>query len=523
MIRFLPCGLICFCGLLFCFGGCGSGSGSVDTEDTLTSDNISTETAGTTGSDSNEDSGSDTGGDSGPDTSLDSGTETDPGTDTNVDSGSDSNNGLDTESSVNDTGTDTGTHGDSDTLLDTATDTVRDTGNETDSGNGADTEPSVTDSDSGSDTDEIESDSESEIPVSCIPTELPADAEALMNGAFQTKLDPADVRGYSPDVAISGCRVHAVWSSDGLLNYRKGDNLGAPLLTRVALVSDESITFRVEPQLKVDNDLVVVAWQRSGIWYMVSRDGGDSFGDAAVLEDINRTFTLTVTDAGRFVLLYVDAGTGVMCLESQNFGSTWSEPVVVVPEPEENVWGGAFAATDGQSIHATLLQGSYMSTTHQIYYASSEDGCMGWGAPVPISEIMDNDMMSAAAGSVVPVMAISGNNLDAIWSERLPDDFSGTRIYHRRSTDSGKTWGSISTLETVGGTYSGMLTSKDVAAVGNDIKIVSSNGLIESADGGLTWSEIDDDLSGSAVAASAGGTVIAHIAPIAELYLIGRP
>lgn len=408
-----------------------------------------------------------------------------------------------------------------DTHSDNSTDTAGDSETDSQSGIDEDTDSSVPDS--GTSAEETDSDDEPDSAVSCMPAELPDDVTPLAGGAFQTKLDPADVSGYYPDVAISGCRVHVVWTSDQQLNYRRGDHLGAPLMTRVALARDESITFRLEAQVKVDNELVVVAWQQTGIRMRISRDGGDTFGDEVFLENIRRDFTVTVDDDGHLVLMYVEPNEGVKCTESTDFGETWTDPIVALLHETDDNWSSVSAVTDGESIHAALLFGSMMSTSQRIYYASSENGCAGWQDPVPISEEMPNDMLSAAAGSVAPVIAIDGRNLDMIWSEKLPDILSGTRIYHRRSVDLGQTWNGMSTLETATEMSTTILNSKDVAAAGNHVSIASNRGFFESSNGGGTWTEVDSSMYGTAVATVPGGTVVTTIEPIAQLYMISRP
>jgi hypothetical protein len=403
-----------------------------------------------------------------------------------------------------------------DTHSDNSTDTAGDS--ETDSQSGVDE-----DTDSGTSAEETDSDDESDSSVSCMPAELPDDAAPLAGGAFQTKLDPAEVSGYYPDVAVSGCRIHVVWTSDQQLNYRRGDHLGAPLSTRVALARDESITFRLAAQVKVDNELVVVAWQQTGIRMRISRNGGDTFGDELLLENIRTDFTVTVDDNGHLVLMYIEPSEGVKCSESTDFGVTWTDPIVALPHETDENWSSVSAVTDGESIHAALLLGSMMSTSLQINYVSSESGCTGWQDAVPLSEAMANDLLSAAAGSVEPVITIDGQYLDVIWSEKLPDVLSGTRLYHRRSVDLGQTWNGTSTLETAAEMATTILNSKDVAAAGNHVRIASNRGFLESSDGGLTWTDVDSSVCGVAVATAPGGTVVTTIEPIAQLYLLSRP
>jgi hypothetical protein len=90
-------------------------------------------------------------------------------------------------------------------------------------------------------------------------------------------------------------------------------------------------------------------------------------------------------------------------------------------------------AASGDTVHVVF--GAMRNGRHRIFYKRSTDGGTTWGQDTSLSNnLMDSDF---------PSIAIFGSDVHIVWN----DDWVGNyEIYYIRSSDGGNTWGSETRL-----------------------------------------------------------------------------
>ena len=192
-----------------------------------------------------------------------------------------------------------------------------------------------------------------------------------------------------PRVAISGSNAVAVWkqntSGHDRIYASYSTDKGATW-TLVSHAIDFSTLMAADPQVAIDGSNVVVVfgqWDsaRYRIYANYSTDGGATWAGAQLIEN--------------------------------NTGNNGYEPQVVI---------------SGSHVVAIWRQSD--GTRERIYANHSINGGETWGT----DEIIDKRLYAASR----PHLAMSGNNVVAIWSQQ--DGGSYDNIYSRYSNDGGVTW-----------------------------------------------------------------------------------
>ena len=127
-------------------------------------------------------------------------------------------------------------------------------------------------------------------------------------------------------------------------------------------------------------------------------------------------------------------------------------------------------APDGNTVHVVWMQAG------NIQYRRSPDGGVTWGSPIQLT--------SSGPAQYPCSLERAGSTLHLIW----PDSRNGTwEIYHKRSTDAGKTWGPDSRL-----TPGASLFRLGTAVSGSSVHIVwgSTALVIPTPAGTHTWGEL---------------------------------
>ena len=118
---------------------------------------------------------------------------------------------------------------------------------------------------------------------------------------------------------------------------------------------------------------------------------------------------------------------------STNHGTTWSAPVRLT-WTSGNSYNPCIAANSGSELY--LVWRDYTPGNGEIYFKSSTDLGITWSAPMRLTwnsgDSRDPVVFSGSSGSI-----------DIVWSDDTPGNYE---IYHKRSTDSGSTWGPINRL-----------------------------------------------------------------------------
>jgi hypothetical protein len=173
-----------------------------------------------------------------------------------------------------------------------------------------------------------------------------------------------------------------------------------------------------------------------------------------------------------------DGNVEIYCKRSADRGATWGADIRLTNAAGRSQYPSI--AVSGNNVHVAWQDERHGNW--EIYYKRSTDGGATWSA--------DTRLTNEAAGSGVPSIAISGNNIHIVFhSSRDGGDWE---IYYKRSTDGGSTWGADTRL-----TYAaGMSQLSSIALAGNVIHVTwvdtrdGGNWEIyykRSTDGGSTW------------------------------------
>ena len=246
----------------------------------------------------------------------------------------------------------------------------------------------------------------------------------------------ADAAGY----------LHVAWSGGNALFYSRAHAASAGAArgwtSPYALTSGVSA---LEPAVAVDNDgTVYVAWTQALAGLMLARsdDGGQTWAVPQTVfpadrdNELARWGRIAVDGAGRLhvVLTYTvndptaqygrtDANL-LYYLRSTDRGDTWSEPLLVTPEPD---FGEINVATFGEDVVHLVWNGR--AGRHGRYHRWSEDGGTTWRdrvevlAPSPQNPIGDGGLTgfpalaTDATGTLHMVSATGGGDYYFRWSE----------------------------------------------------------------------------------------------------------
>ncbi|MHB8084991.1 MAG: exo-alpha-sialidase, partial [Dehalococcoidia bacterium] len=242
----------------------------------------------------------------------------------------------------------------------------------------------------------------------------------------------------SPDVAVSGDSVHAVWNDnrDGNLEiyYKRSNDGGQTWGTDNRLTNDPANS--TEPVVAASGSNIHVTWKddRDGydqVYYKRSADGGQTWTSDARI--------------------------------SPGTGTSDGEPAIAV---------------SGMTVYI-VWQGN-RNGFWAIYYKRSADGGQTWSNEAKLS--------TGALNSVYPDVAVSNNDINVVWEDDRDGNFE---IYAKFSHDEGQTWGNDARL-TFNPAFS-MFPA--IEAPGNYVHVAwvdSRDGANQiyykhSTDGGQTW------------------------------------
>ncbi len=300
--------------------------------------------------------------------------------------------------------------------------------------------------------------------------------------------------GFYPQVAMTENNVVAVWYQlDGNDNYRIYSNYssdGGAAWNAAQLIDNHPGFDAYSPQVAISGDNVVAVWMQSDgsgnyrIYSNYSSDGGAVWNAAAQLIDDHPGFSggfpqvamsgnnvvvaWTQEDATGFQRVYADYST--------DGGATWHADSLL----EDNTgYDGWFTQVAMSGNHVVVVWYQPDAASFRIYSNYSSDGGVSWNADQPINT--DNS-------GYVPEVAISGLNVVAVWAGYAAGIF---RIYSNCSSDGGASWGANQLIEDNGASgYNPQVAVSGISAVavwqqsdGTTNRIYSNC----SSDGGATW------------------------------------
>ncbi len=138
-------------------------------------------------------------------------------------------------------------------------------------------------------------------------------------------------------------------------------------------------------------------------------------------------------------------------------------------------------AANGNVVHTIWV--NERDSKYEIYYKRSTDGGVTWGE--------DTRLTNDTAGKYPPYIAVSGSNVYISWADVRDGNM---KIYYKRSTDSGITWEADTRLANI----TAQSYSPQIAVSGSNVNVVWSamqNDRMDiyyicSKDGGISWEEV---------------------------------
>lgn len=226
----------------------------------------------------------------------------------------------------------------------------------------------------------------------------------------------------------------------------------------------------------------------SEIYYRRSADAGETWGEEIRLtnnSDMSRFPSVAVSGSVVHVVWEDnrDGNPEIYYKRSTDAGITWEADVRLTNNSA--ISAEASVAVSGSNVHVVWTDDR--DGDYEIYYKSSTDGGLTWGA--------DTRLTNHTAYSRMPSVAVSGSLVHVVWADRL-DRESYDEVYYKCSTDGGITWGTDTRLTNNSDYFSSWLAS--VSASGPVVHVVftgNRDGDTEiyykrSTDSGLNWSAV---------------------------------
>ncbi len=236
-----------------------------------------------------------------------------------------------------------------------------------------------------------------------------------------------------PSFAVSGTYLHVVWQdfsqgSDPEIYYKRSTDGGT------TWEADTRITFNTNssnfPCIAVSGSNVHVVWQdqRDGNWeiyYKGSTDGGINWGsDTRLTNNADASEFPTIAVFGSIAhVIWSDNRDGNWKLfhkSSLDYGITWGTDTRLTNLNTDS-WRSSIAIS-GSNLHLVWTDFRDGNFNWEIYYKSSTNSGINWGADTRLSNDPDS--------SIYPSIAISGSNLHLIWSDNRDNDWE---IYYKRN------------------------------------------------------------------------------------------
>lgn len=277
------------------------------------------------------------------------------------------------------------------------------------------------------------------------------------------------LQSYTQSAVSYGSFVHVVWAkSEGNyleIFYKKTSDYGLTWSSdlRLAYISGTSET----PKIAVSGNIVHVVWidHRNGkkqIYYKRSVDSGNSWSESIRL--INTVFDtedpqLKCTGSN-IHLVWTDVRDGnaeIYYKKSSNDGLNWSNDERLT----NNSFNSIEPSLDINLSEIHVVWKDYRDGNGEIYYKSSQNSGLNWSS--------DKRLTFNSALSGLPAISVSGVNIHIVWLDARETYY---KIFYKRSTDDGLSWGSDILLS---GNINQNAYSPDIIVSGNICHVVWSD------------------------------------------------
>lgn len=242
----------------------------------------------------------------------------------------------------------------------------------------------------------------------------------------------------SLSVAADGNSVHVVWTDlrDGNneIYYKRSTNSGTSWDADLRLTDNSSASWNTS--LSILGSVLHVIWidDRDGNWeiyYKRSSDGGTSWGADTRLSNNSfySEFPSVSVSASAVHVVWTDNREGnyeIYYMRSTDGGASWGPETRLTTNASFSLTPSV--NTIGSAVHVVWRDNR--DGNYEIYYKRSTDGGLSWGTDTRlVNNIFDSgDPSISAAGSVI--ITVWMDSRDGNW-----------RVYSKRSTDGGSTWG----------------------------------------------------------------------------------
>jgi len=313
-----------------------------------------------------------------------------------------------------------------------------------------------------------------------------------------------------------GNLVHVVWQDTRAgrweIYYKCSSDAGVTWSQDIRLTQSQGFSYT--PSVTVLDSIVHVVWtyysssEPYEIYYMRSSDGGLTWSSMMRLtNNIYGSFEPSVAAFGSNVYLVWrdarDSGNNeIYYKRSSDQGRTWDSMDTRLTYATSTSWCPAVEAS-GFFVHVVWWDSR--TGRWEVYYKRSSDGGVSWGA--------DTCFTNDAFDSYRATLAVSDSVVHVVWQDARVGD---SKLYYKRSTDSGNTWSADNRLTIPYAAVAPSLISPGsmVHLVWHDLRDGNLGEIYykRSSDNGTTWSSdvrltFNPDSSHSPSAAVAGPIV----------------
>ena len=238
--------------------------------------------------------------------------------------------------------------------------------------------------------------------------------------------------GY-PSIAISGENIHVVWTAGFEIYYKHSTDNGQTWGddTRLTQESHESWS----PSIAISGENIHVVWpdDRDGneeIYYKRSTDNGQTWGkDTRLTQESHESWSPSIAVSGDNIhIIWYDRRDGSVYYKRSLNNGETWTADQRLPDTSHSSWTSSIAVSEN-NIHV-VWQDKFDVWEGKIYYKRSTNNGETWGEDVRLTNETNR--------SVYPSVAVSGNNIHIVWQDYRDSD---REIYYKCSTDNGETWG----------------------------------------------------------------------------------